>query len=96
MTDQTGNHIEYAFWCPGCKCNHSYCVQRKDPIDVGPVWQWNGSVDKPTFSPSLLVWMSRAEKRCHLFVRDGMIQFLDDCAHDLKCKTVPMVDFDSM
>lgn len=28
--------------------------------------------------------------RCHSFVRDGQIQFLDDCSHDLKGQTVPL------
>jgi hypothetical protein len=96
ITDQTGYHVEYAFWCPGCKINHSYVVQRKDPKDVGPVWQWNGSLEKPTFSPSLLVWGSRPEQRCHLFVTDGKIQFLGDCAHDLKNQTVPLLDYDTL
>jgi hypothetical protein len=94
ITDESGDHVEWAFWCPGCKTNHSYCVQRKNPKDVGPVWQWNGSVDKPTFSPSLLVWGSRPDMRCHLFVRDGMIQYCGDSVHALKGQTIPMVDFD--
>lgn len=31
--------------------------------------------------------------RCHLYVRDGMLQFLDDCSHALAGKTVPMVTY---
>lgn len=27
---------------------------------------------------------------CHSFVKDGMIQFLDDCSHDLAGQTVPL------
>lgn len=34
------------FDCPGCRCAHQ--------IKVG-TWTWNGSVDAPTFTPSLLV-----------------------------------------
>lgn len=30
---------------------------------------------------------------CHSFVTDGNIQFLDDCTHELKGKTVPLEDF---
>ena len=30
---------------------------------------------------------------CHSFVTDGMIQFLDDCTHDLKGQTVELPDF---
>ena len=37
------------FHCPGCECAHGPTVE-------GPhAWQWNGSLDKPTFSPSILV-----------------------------------------
>lgn len=96
ITDDTGQHEEWAFWCPGCKTNHSYVTRRPVAYPNGPVWQWNGDKDKPTFSPSLLVWGSRPAQRCHLFVRDGKIQFLDDCAHALKGQTIDMVDFDAM
>lgn len=30
--------------------------------------------------------------RCHSFVTDGMIQFLDDCTHDLAGQTVELKD----
>jgi hypothetical protein len=33
------------------------------------------------------------EITCHSFVRDGQIQFLDDCGHELKGQTVPMPHF---
>ena len=38
----------------------------------------------------------RQERRvniCHAFVTDGQVQFLDDCTHALKGKTVPLADF---
>lgn len=31
--------------------------------------------------------------RCHSFVTDGNIQFLDDCSHALKGQTVPLPDW---
>ncbi len=98
MTDESGNHVEWAFWCPGCKCNHSYVTQRANPIDRGPVWQWNGNQEKPTFTPSLLVSrpFDGSDHRCHLFVRDGMIEYCSDCDHTLAGKTVAMVDYDSL
>lgn len=36
--------------CPGCKCPHVIPVK---PHAIG--WDWNGSEDRPTFSPSILV-----------------------------------------
>lgn len=37
------------FYCPGCKTHHG-------PIVYGSRgWAWNGSLESPTFSPSILV-----------------------------------------
>jgi len=89
------------FWCPGCDDAHKVNIGD----GPGPRWGWNGSADKPTFSPSVLVtypanpeasdefkqW--RTERRCHSFVVDGNIQFLPDCTHPLAGKTVPLPAF---
>jgi hypothetical protein len=32
-------------------------------------------------------------QQCHSFVRDGQIEFLSDCSHDLAGKTVPIPDW---
>jgi hypothetical protein len=48
--DNGYKHVE--FFCPGCKCQHAFRIEgSKGP---GPIWQWNGDLDKATFSPSLL------------------------------------------
>lgn len=76
------------FWCPGCEEAHCVNVGGTEP---GPKWAWNGSLDRPTFSPSLLVWHgdeAKPTKRCHSFVVDGRIQFLGDCSHQLANSTV--------
>lgn len=39
------------FYCPGCKGLH---MIRHGP-GQRPRWEWNGNVDKPTFTPSILV-----------------------------------------
>ncbi len=75
----------YVFHCPGCGYGH--------PFDV-PRWTWNGSFDKPTFQPSLLCNRDHPASRCHSFVTDGRIQFLDDCWHLLAGKTVDLPDWD--
>lgn len=36
------------FNCPGCKLQHPIRVSGED------AWQWNGSVDAPTLTPSVL------------------------------------------
>ena len=81
----------YLFWCPGCDTAHG-------PNDT---WQFNGDVDKPTLSPSILVNGTVKPYpgmiRCHSFVTDGKIQFLSDCTHDLTGQTVELPDWpDSM
>jgi hypothetical protein len=91
----------FVFFCPGCQCGHGI----KTTGD-GPKWAFNGDVEKPTISPSILVHehdtilpendsTGKVTKtfRCHSFVTDGNIQFLDDCTHELKGKTVPLEDF---
>lgn len=77
------------FWCPGCDCQHAARVESS----AGKAcWTWNGSEEKPTLSPSLLTNSRAPEKRCHCFVRDGQIQFLNDCDHALRGQTVPLPD----
>ena len=78
------------FECPGCHMLHGVNVSREGV----PKWTWNGSVVNPTFSPSILVQgdfgVDRKLLTCHSFVRDGRIEFLNDCTHSLAGKTVPM------
>ena len=45
----TGPDNVLRFWCPGCKASHAVNHGAADR------WTWNGSYDKPTFSPSVLV-----------------------------------------
>ncbi|WP_165418410.1 DUF6527 family protein [Dyella amyloliquefaciens] len=60
------------------------------------LWTFNGDLDRPTFAPSLLCKSHRwdGEKQvpyvCHTFIREGRIQFLDDCTHALAGQTVDL------
>lgn len=92
------------FHCPGCKMNHQIQIG----TGVGTRWAFNGDYSKPTFSPSVLCTWSEpnddpakfdfpcfdVQKVCHSFVVNGVIQFLNDCTHDLAGKNVPMVELD--
>ena len=87
------------FHCPGCGYSHPFHVapQRREPRGDGspaPLWEWNGSMDAPTFSPSLLVFGMVPEQRCHSFVREGKIEFLGDCFHELRGQTVEIPDWE--
>jgi hypothetical protein len=44
---------EFTFYCPGCEGYHG--VWTKDRVDVGPKWDFDGNMEQPTFSPSLLI-----------------------------------------
>lgn len=87
------------FYCPGCKGGHAFRLNRQDGNTQQPLWSWNGNMEKPTLTPSLLMYDPGPDGKqrksiCHLYVTDGKIQFLSDCQHALAGKTVPMVDLD--
>jgi len=85
------------FDCPGCGIGHGVWTKSKHHYN-GAKWSFNGDMEKPTFSPSLLVRFPQDGKEmvCHSFVRDGKIQFLNDCTHDLAGKTVDLPDADRL
>jgi hypothetical protein len=47
-----GDDVRLAFHCQGCKCGHAFRIQGPQPV-----WDWNGSMERPTFAPSLLYRM---------------------------------------
>ena len=82
LTNKDDSFAGYMFHCPGCGYCHLFETR----------WTFNGDMEKPTFSPSMLVNGIAPDPRCHLFVRDGKIQYLADCEHELAGKTVEMVE----
>lgn len=84
ITDQSGKISGVMIYCPGCKTHHVFDDR----------WTFNGDYEKPTFSPSMLVNKSFPDSRCHSFVRDGKIEFLSDCAHELKSQTVELPEIE--
>lgn len=81
LTDTAGNFGGWLIDCPGCGMSHLFDNR----------WNFNGDVDKPTFTPSMLArWPEN--NVCHSFVTDGKIKFLNDCTHDLKGQEVEMLD----
>lgn len=50
-------------WCPGCDNLHPFTVEAPpgpdgDRLNSGTTWDWDGDLERPTFSPSLLVHTS--------------------------------------
>lgn len=92
---KNGTELETCmFMCPGCKEHH--VVNTKVPDGRSePCWAFNNDVEKPTISPSVLTGsVNFTSRRCHSFIMDGKIRFLDDCFHELKGQTVELPDFD--
>ncbi|WP_230287474.1 DUF6527 family protein [Deinococcus sp. 12RED42] len=92
--DWDGVRDGLTFWCPGCQGPHAVTTR-------GPgAWTFNGDLDAPVFSPSVLVQADYPDGRriCHSFVGmggapAGHIVFLSDCTHALAGQTVPLPDW---
>lgn len=64
------------------------------PVNGARGWQWNGSVDAPTLQPSILSTRAHEGLRCHSFLTNGTVQFLDDTTHEFKGQTVELLELD--
>ena len=80
--------FQYHFVCLGCDQEHAFNDE---------IWKWNHDFDKPTLSPSYLMQGDRFDKNgnsvpflCHSFIKEGEIQYLNDCTHHLKGQTVEL------
>lgn len=81
VKDSQGNRHGWMFECPGCGFAHLFDHR----------WAFNGDVDRPTFTPSLLVNANALAPElpvCHLFMTDGKIRFLEDSTHSLAGQVV--------
>ncbi len=85
---EAGETRRVMFFCPGCNCGHWISTPR---------WEFNGDMENPTFSPSVLVWWEQGEahekKRCHSYVKGGKIRFLADSTHALAGQEVELPEF---
>lgn len=89
--DAGGNRF-IIWWCPGCDEPHSV------PIEGPKAWGFQGPDDKPTLTPSVLVYEVKNGNeviipRCHCYVRTGQVQFLNDCGHKMAGKLVDLPDW---
>lgn len=81
----------YFIECPGCNVMHPIHVGEQHKIR----WGFNGDIDSPTFTPSLMV-NAGSKRQCHSFIVGGEIQFLSDCHHDLAGKTVSLIEIEDL
>lgn len=83
-------HHQFLYWCEGCGYEHAFALSNEP---YGGHHQFNGDLENPTVSPSLL---QGGDKVCHSFLNNGQMQYLGDCHHDLKNQTVELRDIDEM
>lgn len=87
------------FVCPGCAINNGTGLHML-PVNADnktPSWDWDGNLDAPTLSPSILTHTKpyvdgKGIGVCHSFLKDGVFQFLSDCTHSLAGQNVPLPD----
>lgn len=89
---QASDSAGWEFNCPGCGDPHRLTTQGN-----GARWTFNANADSPTFTPSLITRYrcgdpEEPDRVCHLFIRDGKIEYLDDCTHGMAGQTVGMVE----
>ena len=89
ISTNCGQLAGYSFWCPGCLGLHVFYTAGN------VVWAFNGDMEKPTFSPSLLNTCANhtdpARRVCHLNLTDGNLQYHADCTHGYAGKIVALV-----
>lgn len=115
VTDSDGRFYGIHFDCPGCIWSDSGRPKRvvlpvdwtppgyeRSPHVSGKPWGFNGNLELPTFTPSVLgrwdEWQGDGVPAkshvCHSFVRNGRIEFLGDCTHALAGQTVDLPDIE--
>jgi hypothetical protein len=90
-----GTVTGYMWKCLGCDSHHVFYIAGKHHC----FWQFDGNMEKPTFSPSLVCRWEHGEARipkvCHVFVKNGMVEYLTDCTHHLAGKTIELPEMEN-
>lgn len=95
----------YLHWCPACKSMHQYRVAKSGGNGINPDlpdWSFNGDLENPTFSPSMLITIPERTDRngvkhprytiCHYILTEGVINYCGDCPHEMKNQSIPLPD----
>lgn len=89
LKDQQGKESLALFYCPACREIHPYNINHTNPSRN---WSFNNDFEKPSFSPSLRVLDGRGQTLCHLYVKEGRIEYCSDCPHHLHGQTIDLPD----
>jgi hypothetical protein len=79
----------YVFFCPGCSANH---VIDTTPSKKRAYHTLSGTLAHPTIRASVMSnpYLTADKPRCHSFITNGEIEYLDDSTHALAGKTVSL------
>ena len=101
-TDSKGNNADMlAFKCIGCGREHFIDPKRwtfngdyeKPTLAPSILVTWSHPKGYSNDNPAPKGWDGEMVKEvCHSFVREGKIQFLGDCTHELKNQTIDLPD----
>lgn len=91
------------FDCPGCKCSHCISIPgwtwngSEESPTFSPSILVRGTVPITDEECQRIMAGEKIEPKplvCHSFVRDGRIEFLGDCTHELAGQTVDVPSWD--
>ena len=94
--DLEGKLVGWFVACPACEASnagmgHIFWLRMGNGA---PGWEFDGNVERPTFSPSMRARCDLGEEHrehvCHSFVRDGKIEYLGDCTHAMAGQTIEL------
>ncbi len=93
VNDHGNVYQALAFMCPGCMefQGSGLHLLPVNSTTKSPSWNWDGNLEKPTLSPSILTGRG-SEKICHSFLEAGVFRFLSDCTHSLVNRLVEIPD----
>lgn len=100
VDDHGVQYTSLMFVCPGCKAagHKSYAGLHLLPVNSPhidkPSWDWDGNLELPTLSPSILTRGGSLGKDgvCHSFLKAGVFEFLTDSTHPLSGQKVELPD----
>jgi hypothetical protein len=107
VTTRGGQLYGWKFRCPACEAYfaqkkpellpedrifYAQAIVRARTAGSGG-WEFDGDLQRPTFSPSFLVYADGFHPRCHSFVRAGKIEYLGDCDHAFAGQTLEIPEW---
>jgi hypothetical protein len=91
VIDDAGVTRGFSFFCPGCDEVHLFYTTGT------VVWAFDNNHESPTFTPSLLNTCPNhpdpKQRRCHLNLTTGKLQYHGDCSHALAGQLVDLPDW---